>query len=57
MGKVYWSEIAQFDLENIGDFIAADNPIFAIEFIENLLRHTRNLESHPHIGSFCSCNI
>ncbi|MES0491652.1 MAG: type II toxin-antitoxin system RelE/ParE family toxin [Leptospirales bacterium] len=50
MGKVHWSEIAQFDLENIGDYIADDPPIFAIEFIENLLQHTRNLENYPFIG-------
>jgi len=50
MGKVYWSKIAQSDLENIGNFIAIDAPIFAIDFIENLLRHTRNLENYPNIG-------
>jgi len=50
MGKIYWSKIAQTDLENIGNFIATDAPIFAVEFIENLLRHTRNLKNFPLIG-------
>lgn len=50
MGKIYWSEVAESDLENIGNFIAKDAPIFAIEFIESLLAHTRNLSNFPLLG-------
>ncbi len=50
MGQVYWSQIAQQDLQNIGNFIADDAPEYAIEFVENLMHHTRILPNHPRLG-------
>ncbi|MDH4263137.1 MAG: type II toxin-antitoxin system RelE/ParE family toxin [Spirochaetia bacterium] len=50
MGKIYWSEIAQHDLEDIANFIARDAPFYAIEFVENLIHHTRQLIHHLKIG-------
>lgn len=41
---------AEADLEDIGDFIAQDNPARAVTFIEEMREHCRALEKHPQLG-------
>ena len=41
---------AEADLEDIGDFIARDNPARAVTFIEEMREHCRALEKHPELG-------
>jgi toxin ParE1/3/4 len=38
---------AEFDLEEIGDYIARDNPRRAITFIDEILEHCARLLSFP----------
>ncbi|MCP4137585.1 MAG: type II toxin-antitoxin system RelE/ParE family toxin [bacterium] len=50
MGAIRWSVTAQQDLENIGDFIALDSPVYAINFIERVLEAIEHLISFPELG-------
>jgi addiction module RelE/StbE family toxin len=48
--NVVWSRQALLDLENIHDYIASDNPIYAKAFVERLLHTTRHLPQFPLSG-------
>lgn len=47
MRSVEFSPKANSDLENIGDYIADDNPHRAVSFIEELREHCKQLEKFP----------
>ena len=48
--KIFWSEIAQADLDDIYDYIARDVPYYAESFIDKLIEATDKLEDHPRMG-------
>ncbi len=48
--KLYWSDIAEADLDDIYDYIARDVPYYAELFIDQLIEATDKLEDHPRIG-------
>jgi toxin ParE1/3/4 len=50
MNRLVVTPRAAADLEEIGDFIALDNPTAALRFIERLELASRLLRDHPHIG-------
>jgi toxin ParE1/3/4 len=47
---VAWTRPALRDLEDIGGFIARDNPTAAAKIITRILDHTGRLTQHAHIG-------
>ena len=49
--KILYTEDALADLENILDYIRADNPAAAARFGHALLNHVDLLARFPHIGS------
>ena len=51
--KVYWTENALREVEEIGDYIALDSPERAIEFAKRLLDSTSHLEDFPLSGAIC----
>lgn len=42
-----FSDLAEFDLEEIGDFIAQDNPARAVTFIQEIRAHCHKLTNAP----------
>jgi len=48
--KIYWSAIAEADLDDIYDYIARDVPYYAEQFIDKLIEATDKLEDHPKMG-------
>lgn len=48
--QVNWSEEADFDLNEIVDFIAADNPVAAINLSELLFDTAEKIGSTPYMG-------
>ncbi len=49
--KIILTERSLNDLEDILDYIGADNPEAAARFGEALLKHTEMLAIFPHIGA------
>ena len=45
--RVVFSRLAEADLEEIGDFIAADNPAGALRFVRDIRRHCREIARSP----------
>lgn len=39
------------DLENIGDYIALENPLRAVSYTAELEQHCRLLAEFPHVGT------
>lgn len=50
MTRLIFSPGSESDLEEIGDFIAKDNPDIAISFVERLRRRCRDLVPFPMAG-------
>jgi toxin ParE1/3/4 len=50
MARLIFSERAELDLIEIGNFIAADNPAAARRFVAHIEKHCRLLEDHPLLG-------
>lgn len=50
MARLRFTESAERDLVDIGNFIARDNPANAARFIERLEGHCRLLAAHPLLG-------
>jgi toxin ParE1/3/4 len=50
MGKVIWTNKANDHLKAIHDFIAGDSPLYATNFVKELVKATRKLEVFPLIG-------
>ena len=48
--KLFWSDVAEADLDNIYDHIARDVPYYAELFIDRLIEATDKLQDHPRIG-------
>lgn len=48
--KIYWSDVAEADLDDIYDYIARDVPYYAELFVDRLIDATDKLEDHPRIG-------
>ncbi len=47
---VRWTTPALRDLEEIGDFIARDDPGAAARVVAKILDHAERLATHPHLG-------
>ncbi len=56
MAQVIWSPRAERRLDEIGDYIAKDNPKRAADFVEKLLGSTRRLKEFPESGPVASEN-
>lgn len=50
MAKVVWAERALSHLEEIGDFIAAQDPQVAVAVLQELVNAPNILADHPRIG-------
>ena len=50
MARLRFTESAERDLVEIGNFIARDNPAIATRFIERIEGHCQTLASHPLMG-------
>lgn len=48
--RLRWAAPALRDLEEIGDYIARDNPAAADRVVTQILNQTDALATHPHIG-------
>lgn len=48
--KVIWSDAAIADLDDIGTFIASDNPRAAVKVAQGIIDHTGLLAGFPFIG-------
>ncbi len=51
MAKIIWLDPATFDLEEIAEYIALDDPDAASRVVARILRHVRQLTRHPKSGS------
>jgi toxin ParE1/3/4 len=47
---LYWSDIAEADLDDIFDYVARDVPYYAELFVDRLIEAMDMLEDHPRIG-------
>ncbi len=45
--RVVFSRLAEKDLEEIGDYIAADNPARALRFVREIRRHCGEIATSP----------
>lgn len=45
--RVVLSNHAETDLEEIGDYIAADNPVRAVSFVQEIREHCRRIAAAP----------
>lgn len=48
--EIIWSLQAIEDIEEIGDFIAEDNPVRAVSFVDELISCVERLSEHPESG-------
>lgn len=48
--NLFWSDVAQADLDDIYDYIARDVPYYAETFLERLINATDRLQDYPRIG-------
>jgi len=48
--KVVWTENAEFDLDDLYDFVAKDSPIYAEQFVDQILREVGLIEQTPRMG-------
>ncbi len=48
--KLRWTAPALRDLEEIGDYIARDNPAAAERVVTTILDQAELLTTHPHVG-------
>lgn len=48
--KLIWSEESLMRLIDIEEFIAADNPIIAEQFVDYLISESEILEDNPEVG-------
>ena len=50
MGKVVWTEKATAHLKSIHDYIAEDSAVYALRFVQSLVKATSKLEVFPAAG-------
>lgn len=48
--RVVWSEPSEFDLDDLYDYIAKESPIYAEQFIDQILKEVGALAHSPRIG-------
>ena len=51
MAELIWTEPALQDLDEIANYIAADNPQAAKRLVQRVFRHVEQLAEHPESGS------
>lgn len=51
MTLLIFSRSAETDLEEIGDYIAQDNPLRAVTFVREVRQHCARLARYPDVGS------
>ncbi len=54
--EIIWSPLAINDLEEIGDFIAQDNPTRAVTFVDELITTVEKLIKYPESGPLAEEN-
>jgi len=47
---IYWSDLAKDDLAAIGDYIAADNPVAAMRWVDRLIADVERAAEMPLAG-------
>ena len=52
--NIVWSEPAEFDLDDLFDYIARDSPVYAEQFIDRIIDAVDKLADHPRIGRVVS---
>ncbi len=50
MAQLIWTEPALLDLDEIGDYIALDDPIAAANYIQKVFSRVERLETYPNSG-------
>lgn len=48
--RIVWAEPAQFDLENIREYISKDSEYYARRLIEKIFESVENLQAFPEMG-------
>ena len=48
--KIVWADPAQFDLENIRDYISKDSEFYASNFVDEIFEAVENLQEFPEMG-------
>lgn len=48
--RVVWSEASEIDLDDLYDYIAKDSPIYAEQFVDQILKEVGLLAHSPRIG-------
>ncbi|MCB0368625.1 MAG: type II toxin-antitoxin system RelE/ParE family toxin [Bdellovibrionales bacterium] len=54
--EIVWSPLSINDLEEIGDFIAQDNPDRAVKFVDELITSVERLVKFPESGQIVEEN-
>ena len=54
--EIIWSPQSLEDIEEVGEFIAADNPLRAISFVDELISSVERLSKFPESGSIVEEN-
>ncbi len=54
--EIIWSPQSLEDLEIIGDYIALDDPLRAITFIDEIIKSVERLMEFPESGNFVEDN-
>ena len=54
--EITWSPQSLNDIEEIGSFIAKDNPVRAISFVDELIDSVENLRQYPELGKIVEEN-
>ena len=50
MAQLIWTEPALLDLDEVGDYIALDNPVAASRTIQKIFNRVERLEIYPNSG-------
>lgn len=54
--EIVWTESSILRLEEIGNFIAADSPDRAVDFVDSLIKSVVRLREFPFSGVLCPEN-
>ena len=50
MAEVRWSLTASYDLEELESFIARDSALYAVSFIDLIVKSVEQLQKNPELG-------
>jgi addiction module RelE/StbE family toxin len=50
MAQIIWTEMAQYDLQDIYDYISKDSELYALRLIDKIVERTEILIDHPKTG-------